>query len=130
MTSGSVGAPARVLADVLAALFEHDRELAEQLNEAQRRLRGASDRVGGQIADTIHSAFADYQAAAERRRQLGADVGEAAVRLIDAMQADGFSERQARQADVWALRDGIYRPAAERTRTIKGTDPRREQGRS
>jgi hypothetical protein len=120
MTSGSVSAPARVLADVLAALFEHDRELAEQLNDAQRRLRAASERVGGQIADAICRAFADYQAVAERRRQLGADVGEAAVRLIDAMQADGFSERQARQADVWALRDGVYRPAAERTRKMRG----------
>jgi uncharacterized protein YPO0396 len=120
MTSGSVGARARLLADVLAALFEHDRELAEQLNAAQRRLRTASDRIGGQLADAIHRAFADYQTVAEQRRQLGADVGEAAVRLIDAMQADGYSEHQARQADVWALRDGVYRAASERARTMRG----------
>ncbi|MGI9097032.1 MAG: hypothetical protein ACR2H2_00785 [Solirubrobacteraceae bacterium] len=67
---------------------------------------------------------------AERRRQLGADVGEAAVRLIDAMHEDGFSEQQTRQADVWALRDGVYRPASERTRTVNGLKPRREHGRS
>ncbi|HEY0345206.1 MAG TPA: hypothetical protein VGC59_11190 [Solirubrobacteraceae bacterium] len=72
MTSGPVGARVRLLADVLAALFEHDRELAEQLNEAQRRLRAASERAGGELADTIHHAFADYQAVAERRRRLGA----------------------------------------------------------
>jgi hypothetical protein len=111
MTSDPVGARARLLADLLAALFEHDRELAVQLNTAQRRLLDANEQVGGTLADTIHRAFADYQAVAERRRQLGADVGEAAVRLIDAMQQDGFTEQQARQADVWALRDGIYRPA-------------------
>jgi uncharacterized protein YPO0396 len=101
MTSGAAGARSRLLADVLAALFEHDRELTEQLKAAQRRLRAVNARVGGQLADTIHRAFADYQAVAERRRQLGADVGEAAVRLVDAMHQDGFSEHQARQADVW-----------------------------
>jgi len=26
------------------------------------------------------------------------------------MTAAGYSEQQARNADVWALRDGIYRP--------------------
>jgi hypothetical protein len=111
MTSGPVGARARLLADLLAALFEHDRELAGQLNSAQRRLLDANEQVAGGLADTIHRAFADYQTVAEQRRRLGADVGEAVVRLIDAMHQDGYSEQQARQADVWALRDGIYRPA-------------------
>ena len=112
MTAPSLGARARVLADVLAALFEHDRELAGQLNAAQRRLQEANARVAGEFADAIHRAFAKYQSVAEQRRQLGADVGEAAVRLIDAMQEAGFTEEQARQADVWALRDGIYKPAS------------------
>jgi hypothetical protein len=98
---------------VLAALFEHDRELAGQLNAAQRRLQDANERVAGEVAgaihDAIHRAFVEYQSVAERRRQLGADVGEAAVRLIDAMQEAGFSEEQARHADVWALREGVYR---------------------
>jgi hypothetical protein len=39
----------------------------------------------------------------------GPDVGEAVVRLVDAMTAAGYSEQQARNADVWALRDGVYR---------------------
>lgn len=119
MTGGPVGARARLLADLLAALFEHDRELAEQLNAAQRRLLGANEKVGGGLGDTIHRALADYQALAERRRQLGAAVGEAAVRLIDATHQDGYSEQSARQADVWALRDGAHRP--ERRRTVKGS---------
>jgi len=108
----------RVLADVLAALFDRDRELAGELNTAQRRLLGANDQVkavtagsaGRELADTIRRAFVTYQHAAEDRRGLGADVGEGVVRLVDAMQAVGFSEQQARNADVRALRNGIYRP--------------------
>jgi hypothetical protein len=115
MTAPSLSAQTRVLADVLAALFEHDRELVGQLSAAQRRLQEANAHVAGELAGAIHRAFAQYQSVAERRRQLGADVGEAAVRLIDAMQEAGFSEQQARQADVWALRDGVYRPAPARS---------------
>ena len=116
MTAPVLGAQVRVLADVLAALFERDRELAGQLHGAQRRLLGANDQVkavtagsaGRELADTIRRAFATYQHAAEDRRRVGADVGEAVVRLVDAMTAAGYSEQQARNADVWALRNGIY----------------------
>ena len=88
------------------------------MHDAQHRLLGANDQVkavtagssGRGLADTIRGAFVAYQHAAEDRRGLGADVGEAVVRLVDAMTAAGYSERQARTADVWALRDGIYRP--------------------
>ena len=112
-----LGARVRVLADVLAALFEHDRKLAGEMDEAQRRLLRAADQVkavtagsaGRELADTVRGAFADYQHAAEDRRGLGPDVGEAVVRLVDAMTAAGYSERQARNADVSALRDGVYR---------------------
>jgi hypothetical protein len=137
----------RLLADVLGALFEHDRQLAVALKDAQRRLLDANDRLtvglsagalsalfgpagpdlglsarwpavldGGspvtaleEVADAIRRAFVDYQHGAEERRQVAADVGEATVRLVDAMIASGFSEAQARRADVWALRDGTYR---------------------
>jgi hypothetical protein len=113
----------RVLADVLAALFEHDRELAGVMNAAQCGLLGANVDMRGMagcdpagplrrdLADAIRAAFVEYQHAAEDRRRLGADVGEAAVRLVDALGALGYSEAQARRADVWALREGIYRPA-------------------
>jgi hypothetical protein len=63
----------------------------------------------GEVAATIRRAFCAYQSAAEQRRQLAADVGEATVRLVDALTAVGFSEMQARRADVGALRDGVYR---------------------
>ncbi len=146
-----VGADVRELAEALAALFAADRQLAVELNAAQRRLLDANDllRVGvsadalralagatgsgkasvlwsaalecgwleGEslgsaleaVADSIRHALRDYQLVADQRRELAADVGEATVRLVDAMTATGFSEEQARNADVWALRDGVYR---------------------
>jgi hypothetical protein len=139
-----LGADVRVLADVLAALFERDRQLAVALNTAQRRLLAANERltvamaVGavlglggadrgvagrrppvldaespvaalGEVAQRIRRAFVDYQDAAEQRREVAADVGEATVRLVDALIAAGFSDAQARRADVRALRHGVYR---------------------
>lgn len=137
-----LGGDVRAVADVLAALFEHDQRLAVQLNAAQARLLGAADvlRVGVSrdaaallglagldeglaaafeggttvgaveaVGDSIRRAFGEYRHAAEERRQVAADVGEATVRLVDALIAAGFSEAQARTADVRALRDGVYR---------------------
>ncbi len=87
------------------------------MNAAQRRLLAAVEQVkavtagsaGRELADAIRGAFVDYQLVAEHRRLRGADVGEAVVRLVDAMTAAGYSEQQARDADVWALRVGVYR---------------------
>lgn len=62
-----------------------------------------------EVADTIRRAMLSYQSVAERRRQLAADIGEATVRLVDALTAVGFTEAQAREADVWALRDRVHR---------------------
>jgi hypothetical protein len=63
----------------------------------------------GEVADSIRRAFADYQYAAQGRRDVAADIGEATVRLADALMAAGFSDAQARRADVRALRHGVYR---------------------
>jgi hypothetical protein len=142
-----LGVDVRVLAEVLAALFEHDRQLAVALNAARQRLLAANERltvampVGavlcamlgrsdadlglagrrppvlegeepvaalGEVSDTIRRALYAYQDAAEQRCQVAVDVGEATVRLVDALAAAGFSESQARHADVRALRDGVY----------------------
>jgi hypothetical protein len=117
MTMPTVGARGRVLADVLVALFEHDRE----------HLQAASENIAGEVADTIHRAFAEYQSVAERRRQLGADVGEAVARLIDAMQEAGFREEQAQHADVWALREGVYQRSSTSARTLRPSSRERSQ---
>lgn len=117
-----LGARVRVLADVLAALFEHDRRLAGEMNAAQHRLLGAVEQIravtagsaGRDLGTTVRGAFMEYQQVAEDRRTLGADVGEAVVRLVDALMAAGYSEEQARKADVSALRDGVYRPGVKR----------------
>jgi hypothetical protein len=61
------------------------------------------------VADAIREAFRDYQLLADQRREVAADIGEATVRLVEAMAVCGFGEEQARGADVRALRDGVYR---------------------
>jgi hypothetical protein len=117
-----LGARVRVLADVLVALFEHDRRLAGEMNAAQRRLLGAVEQIkavtagsaGRDLGTTVRGAFMEYQQGAEDRRALGADVGEAVMRLVDALTEAGFTEEQARNADVWALRDGVYRWGVKR----------------
>lgn len=58
------------------------------------------------VADTIRHAFTEYQGVAEQRRQLGFDVGEANAGLIAAMTSAGFTEAEARRADVDALTIG------------------------
>ncbi len=123
-----LGADVRAVADVLATLFDCDRELVAVMNAAKHRLLGANDDMQGlsargpvgplcrDLSNAIRAAFDEYQQAAEARRQLGADVGEAAVRLEDALRPLGYSEAQARGADVLALREGVYRPAGRAER--------------
>jgi hypothetical protein len=115
MTASSViGADVRALADALAGLFEVDRGLAAELGRAQRRLLNANDvrraaAARGQVSAEVQQAFVEYSTTAERRRHVAGQVGEATARLVEAMGAAGFSEAQARNADVWALRLGVYR---------------------
>jgi hypothetical protein len=122
-----LGADVRAVADVLAALFDCDRELVAVMNAAQHRLLGANDIRGlsasgpagplrRDLSDAIRTAFEEYQQAAEHRRRLGADVGEAAARLDDVLRPLGYSEDQVRRADVWALCEGVYRPAGRAER--------------
>lgn len=123
-----LGANVRAVADVLAALFDRDRELVAVMNAAQHRLLGANDDMRGlsasgpagplcgDLSNAIRTAFEEYQQAAEARRRLGAGVGEAAARLDDVLRPLGYSEDQARGADVWALREGVYRPAGRAER--------------
>jgi hypothetical protein len=52
---------------------------------------------------TIHRAFLRYQTAAERRGQLAAEIGELAGELIATLVAAGWSEQDAREANVKKL---------------------------
>jgi hypothetical protein len=109
-----VGADVRALADALVGLFDRDRGLALELNVAQGRLLEANDRRRATparkvVSEDVRQAFVEYSTTAEQRRQVAGQVGEATARLVEVMRAAGFSEAQARNADVWALRLGVYR---------------------
>jgi hypothetical protein len=76
-----------------------------ELSRAQRRLLAANDRralglARDEVRADVQQALVAYSFAAEKRRQLAADVGEATTDLIAAMQDAGFSDQQARNADV------------------------------
>jgi hypothetical protein len=57
----------------------------------------------------LHRSFCQYQSVCEQRRQLAFDVGELAQRLTDALRATGWSEQDARSADVHQLSTGPVR---------------------
>ena len=141
-----VPALARELAARLSALFERDVEIVERLNDAQRRVREANERLWsglspdafgliydgigpaagssqiaalimddardaetavlgalGQIHWSIHRGFCEYQSACEERRQLAVDVGEITAKFIEVLCGAGFSEDDARAANVHEL---------------------------
>jgi hypothetical protein len=123
-TRRAVPAPARVVAGRLAALFATDQQIVRQLNDAQRRLRAANDRLSagrpldlGAVHWQIHSAFCAYQHAGEQRRQLAVDVGELAARLTDVLLAAGWSIEQARAANVHHLVTAPGPPAEDHAST-------------
>jgi len=55
---------------------------------------------------TMHHAFVAYQNAAERRRQLAAELGELAGELITTLVAARWSEHDAKEASVHDLAGG------------------------
>jgi hypothetical protein len=141
--SRAVPEQARRLAAELERRFARDAELATELNDAQRRLQRANDRLWrglhpdgiamiyrehpaaveaatarnrSEVLDapdplravqrvhwTIHKAFTSYQDAAERRRQLAAETGELAGKLITALIGAGWSQQDARDANIRSL---------------------------
>jgi hypothetical protein len=56
-----------------------------------------------QVHWQIHRAYLDYQDAAEQRRRLAVDVGELTRELVEVQTAAGWSEEQARNANVLGL---------------------------
>jgi len=56
-----------------------------------------------QIHWSIHRGFCNYQSACEERRQLAVDVGEITAKLIEVLCGVGFSEDDARKANVHEL---------------------------
>jgi len=106
---------ARALAAQLAALFGQDSEIVGALNDAHHLLAGANDRLWSDPAadplivhQQIHCGFCAYQQASEQRRQLAAEVGEAIRQFVDALVSAGWSEDQARNANVHQLAAAIH----------------------
>jgi hypothetical protein len=102
---GDCPAFARELAGRLSVLFERDVQIARRLNDAGRRLRAANEPGPAlpQACWMIDRAFQDYQFASEERRQLAAEIGEVIRRFVDVLVAAGWSEEQARAANVHEL---------------------------
>jgi hypothetical protein len=59
--------------------------------------------VLGQIHWSIHRGFCEYRSACEERRQLAVEVGEITVKFVEALCGAGFSEDEARKANVHEL---------------------------
>jgi hypothetical protein len=56
-----------------------------------------------QVHWTIHRAFCEYQRISEDRRHLAAEIGELIAGMVSELVAAGWSEDEARTADVRAL---------------------------
>jgi hypothetical protein len=92
--------------DGLAAVYgEHPAAIEAAVARARSEALQAPDPLAAveHVRWSIHSAFADYQTAAESRRQLAADTGEMICQLVDTLVATGWTEEQARNADVHQL---------------------------
>jgi hypothetical protein len=72
-------------------------------------------RAAQQVHWKIHRAFIEYQAAAEERRQLAAEVGETIRQFVDQLLAAGWSEQQARDANVHELAAPTEQPTTKRS---------------
>jgi hypothetical protein len=92
--------------DGLAAVYgEHPAAIDVAFAENRSEVLGAPDPLAAaqQVHWSVHRAFIEYQTAAEERRQLAADTGESIREFVDALVAAGWTEQQARNADVHQL---------------------------
>ena len=92
--------------DAIAAVYdEHPAAVNVAFAENRSHVLGAPDppQAIQQTHWQIHKAHCDYQQAAERRRQLAAEIGELTGDLITTLLGAGWSERDAREASVHDL---------------------------
>jgi hypothetical protein len=88
------------LRSILAPGGEHPAVVAR----AQRRLPHAQPGSAlDRVADALRGAFGDYHDIADRRRRLAGEADEETVVLVSELVAAGWSERDARNANVWQL---------------------------
>jgi hypothetical protein len=92
--------------DGLAAVYaEHPAAVEVAFAENRSEVLGTPDPLAAvqQVHWQIRKAFVEYQTAAEERRQLAAYTGETIREFVDALVAAGWTEQQARNADVHQL---------------------------
>jgi hypothetical protein len=102
--------------DGLARVYEeHPGAVDMAFAENRSEVLGAPDPLPAvqQVHWTVRSAFVDYQAVAEERRQLAADVGETIRAFIEELVAAGWTEQQARNANVHELAATTKQPNGE-----------------
>lgn len=95
--------------DGMAAVYaEHPAAVDVAFANNRSEILGAGDPLqeAQDVHWTIQHAFIDYQTAAERRRQVAAEVGELAGELIGTLVAAGCSKHDAREANVQKLANG------------------------
>ena len=90
---------------VTAVYGEHPAAVDVAFAEHRSEVLGAPDPLAAiqQVHWTVRKAFVDYQSAAEERRQLAADVGELVRELVEELVAAGWTEQEARNANVHEL---------------------------
>jgi hypothetical protein len=100
--------------DGLAAVCGEPGRGRGRLGGGRSKVLGAPDplRAVQQVHWSIHKAFVDYQATTEERRWPAAGTDELIGRFVDALVAAGWSEEQARDANVHELASG--KPATPR----------------
>jgi hypothetical protein len=89
--------------DGLATVYQEEPAVVDQAFANNRsEVLGAPDPLAAiqRVHWQVHRTFHDYQAASEERRQLAADVGELSRELVHALTAAGWTEDQARNANV------------------------------
>ena len=95
--------------DGLATVYGEDPAVTDvAFAENRSEVLGGEDllRTIQQVHWTIHRAATEYQAVAEERRQLAADVGELTREFVDTLTAVGWTESDARTVDIHALSGG------------------------
>jgi hypothetical protein len=104
--------------DGLATVYGEDHGAVDvAFAENRSEVLGARDplRAAQQLHWSIRKAFIAYQAAAEERRQLAAEVGETIRQFVDQLLAAGWSEQQARDANVHELAEPTEQPTRKRS---------------
>lgn len=118
LSGPTIGCGKAFTPDDLARVYrEHPAVVDTAFAETRSEVLGADDPLAAvqQVHWSVRKAFIDYQSAAQARRQLAADTGETIGQFLDELIAAGWSEEQARTANVHELPATTKQPATNRS---------------